>query len=263
MGIYADRGISLNKLPSLYQTYKKSFSLFFKTYFEVVPFLILNALAVVLITRLMPDQPIDTTTLSLSNLDLGPYFLKLLISTAIHDLWFSIIFYLIYRRYTAEVKSTLQGIYVGVKRFPLVLIAGLLVIIPYLFEVVLIKHLNDTQSILMLLSLLFIAILQLILVIYTIVYVIRIVAKGDYPVTALMNSARAIRGHAWYTFALVMGYALIFVLFALGLNLAKVPYANIISLILFGSLYPSIIVVHYDNLERAAIAQADVKRIEP
>ncbi|MBN9287741.1 MAG: hypothetical protein BGO43_03005 [Gammaproteobacteria bacterium 39-13] len=251
----------LNKYPSLTSIYLRTFALYFKTFIDVLPFVLLLVIGRYGLETLLPQESMSE----------GHFFLRILIDSAITALFFSFIIYLIYQKNNAQSPDFTDTLIEGLRRFPQVLVAYLLISSPVFLALGLLKLTNVlwhpaamTAKVIFLhkcisLTLMGMALLiTLILATYSFVAGVFIVIKRENALSGLKKSWDLVQDYWIDTFLLMILFGMMTVIVSM---LMETFYPEIVSptlTMLFSSFYPALMVIHFNQMKRNLDERTDV-----
>lgn len=244
----------MEKLPSLLTTYERVFNLYFRTFIEVLPILLIMAAiqygANYYIETLGEENPMV----------LAVELAMLLVSM----LFYACLIAYIYGKHHGQAIGLFQALGQGSSRFlpyllsliilmlPFVLIA-LLLAVPSIVGPMLEPNTGKWIAVILYFITAVLAIVYVLYLLYFFVVGVHIVSERQGAIAGIKSSLRITKGHWLSTFLLVLVYFLFaFIIAFLMAFVINALIMQAIVTVLFSSFLVSLIVIHHDHLTKAS-----------
>ncbi|MBS0288827.1 MAG: hypothetical protein JSS07_02160 [Proteobacteria bacterium] len=249
----------MEKLPSIFTTYKRTFNLYFNSYIQILPFLLLGAICEFAIYRYIPKEN------AASLIDL---FLRVFI-------YLFVVFgvYVIHQKQSFNLMQVISN---SLKRFFPYLFSSILLLTPIILIVLIMMGLSyigenkasDLGKIAagMTSKAHMVEILLLVVIVLTFIYALimiyfwpsaaLIINKGKGAISGLKASWHLVRGHWWSTFGVLFVYSLIaMVVFYILTALLSPVLVNILSMLILTSFGAALMIIYTEHLEQVKNAK--------
>lgn len=252
-----------HKYPSLSTTYFHTFSLYFRTYIDALPFILLLVACRYLLDHFLPPQ---------ENLELS-FFSRILLDSSITALFFSFFIYLSYQKNKAHNVDFIETTVQGVRQFFQVLMAYLFISLPMILALLLLKigqllwhapiatpkELLLQQSIS--LTLIGIALfMTLILATYSFIAGLLIVINKKNALSGLRKSWQLIQPFWIDTFLLIVIFGMMVIGVSMIIEECQPGFSRIALTLLFSSFYPALMVIHFEQMSEYEELNPSVKQ---
>jgi hypothetical protein len=241
----------MNKLPSIINTYQNTLKLYAKNFIPLLPITLLATLAIHFFHDSVSGFKVGERIQTLTGHDHLIIIGSFITYTLIHTLLFSIALYgMNQNKLPKKSFHYMQALEKGAQKTPVVLLAMIILITPFILATVGIFFATTTIG--ALIGLLNLPLLILLLVVFVYVYVSTalIVTREQSAINGLKRSWNLTKGHWWKTFVLVLILVLITMALSLLLKKAVGNYSNEISTFIVFSLGVALMLTHLENLEK-------------
>jgi len=235
-----------NFIQTFASTYLKAISLYGRTYFTVLPFILALMICRFLLHKTVPMTPaIDML-----------FFVRLIVDVALTSFFFSFMVIIIYNKFNQQAIAYKVAIKKGLQRCVPVFLAYFMISVPLLLTFLFLKltHAENVQAVSKLMVYVDVTLLLVMLIVtiiistYCFVTGVLIANQSASAVGGIVQSYRLVANHWLETFLVLLVIGIISVGLSLIFHKLHLHVVPEIMTLLLSSFYPSLMVAQYDNL---------------